>query len=358
MGVRVPQSRRPRGGRRPRRVHPPPHQPQSARLGVDAPRHLSRRPKPRGRHADHRRFWDVRHAARRGVRVVRRRCERDEPGRVPPENRCAAISPRVPRRRRRSRRRPCRRGGRHCSLPGALQRATLHTWRHRRRAKGASNARPALNTASDECDEPHGQRRNVPRDGRHHAAHDRLRRSPAHASPSRRETWQPSRRAVVFTRRRAAARSSGFRRCAPVCTRHATDAAPNLGVHQWLHTHDGRQARRRRSTRRRRPNVGCSARTRRTPNAGLARAHAGTNQQHIKSTAPRAPATVAHSVCSCSACAGAFTLVCAVNKASRRSQRTLRTPRKPKALGVTRSVTPRRSDRASTPASPRTRPRG
>ena len=118
-------------------------------------------------------------------------------------------------------------------LPGALQRATLHTWRHRRRAKGASNARPALNTASDECDEPHGQRRNVPRDGRHHAAHDRLRRSPAHASPSRRETWQPSRRAVVFTRRRAAARSSGFRRCAPVCTRHATDAAPNLGVHQW-----------------------------------------------------------------------------------------------------------------------------
>ena len=100
-------------------------------------------------------------------------------------------------------------------------------------AKGASNARPALNTASDECDQPHDQRRNVPRDGRHHAAHDRLRRSPAHASPSRRETWQPSRRAVVFTRRRAAARSSGFRRCAPVCTRHATDAAPNLGVHQW-----------------------------------------------------------------------------------------------------------------------------
>ena len=55
---------------------------------------------------------------------------------------------------------------------------------------------------------------------------------------------------------------------------------------------------------------------------------------------------------------GAFTLVCAVNKASRRSQRTLRTPRAPKALGVTRSVTPRRSDRASTPASPRTRHRG
>ena len=154
---------------------------------------------------------------------------------------------------------------------------------------------------------------------------------------------------------RAAVDSADAHRCARVMprTQHPTSTCT-----KQAHTHDGRQARRRRSTRRRRPNVGCSARTRRTPNAGLARAHAGTNQQHIKSTAPRAPATVAHSVCSCSSCAGAFTLVCAVNKASRRSQHTLRTPRAPKALGVTRSVTPRRSDRASTPASPRTRPRG
>ena len=159
-------------------------------------------------------------------------------------------------------------------------------------AKGASNARPALNTASDECDQPHGQRRNVPRDGRHHAAHDRLRRSPAHASPSRRESWQPSRRAGVHAPppQRAAVESADAHRCAH--SRHGRSTQPRRAQWSECHTRPTMAAGSTTTVHSMTAaGLGCSARTRRASNAGLARAHADTDPQY-QSTVPRAAAVL------------------------------------------------------------------